>query len=165
MAKLTDKFFNRVIEGKLVADSGDELPKELPAVSGSDNGKALIVSGGKWQTGTISGGTKLYRHIITDTLNDYVFEIITTRQTRYIDNADSIDELTDLLLADNGLINMFNKTNNAKSPLFLFQTRLGDYYPTQLSFDTGGSADTTIARYTYFDDFEVQDATETVTEL
>lgn len=62
MAKLTDKFFNRVIEGKLVAESGDELPKELPAVSGSDNGKALIVSGGKWQAGAVSSGTKLYKH-------------------------------------------------------------------------------------------------------
>lgn len=66
MAKLTDKFFNRVIEGKLVADSGDELPKELPAVSASDNGKALVVSGGKWQAGTISGGTKMYLHVFMD---------------------------------------------------------------------------------------------------
>lgn len=64
MAKLTDKLFNRIIEGKFVADSGDELPKELPAVSGSDNGKALVVSGGKWVAGTISGGTKLYKHTL-----------------------------------------------------------------------------------------------------
>lgn len=70
MAKLTDKLFNRVIEGKLVADSGDELPKELPAVSAVDNGKALVVSGGKWQKGTISGGTQLYKHIISTATND-----------------------------------------------------------------------------------------------
>lgn len=53
MAKLTDKLFNRVIEGKFVADSGDELPKELPAVSAVDNGKALVVSGGKWEKGNV----------------------------------------------------------------------------------------------------------------
>ena len=65
MAKLQDKMFNRVIEGKFVADSSDELPAELPEVSAIDNGKALVVSGGKWVAGTISGGTKLYKHTIS----------------------------------------------------------------------------------------------------
>ena len=62
MAKLTDKLLNRVIEGKFVAQSGDELPKELPAVSAVDNGKALVVSGGQWVAGAVSAGTKLYVH-------------------------------------------------------------------------------------------------------
>ena len=64
MAKLTDKLYNRVIEGKLVAESGDELPKELPSVSAIDNGKVLLVSGGKWQAGSVSGGTQLYKHTL-----------------------------------------------------------------------------------------------------
>lgn len=79
MAKILDKFFNRKIEGKLVAESGDELPKELPSVSSVDNGKVLLVSGGKWQAGSVSGGTQLYKHLIhaeTEDDDDIYFEII-----------------------------------------------------------------------------------------
>ena len=104
MAKLTDKFFNRVIEGKLVAESGDELPKELPPieegdagkvlmvnededgyelnnllpeVSAEDNGSILKVVDGVWAKGSESGGTQLHEHkfkTINDTNDNFVID-------------------------------------------------------------------------------------------
>ena len=59
MAKLTDKFFNRVIEGPLEMESGEqaqvqtEINKVLPQPQVSDEGKALVVNNqGKYALGS-----------------------------------------------------------------------------------------------------------------
>jgi len=80
MAKLEDKLFNRVIEGKL--DAKEEIDSEaVKAVEGAESGTVASVLGldsnGKLVKGAVSGGTQLYKHIFTiDDSDDNTIKVI-----------------------------------------------------------------------------------------
>ena len=150
MAKLTDKFFNRIIEGKLVADSGDELPKELPAVSGSDNGKALIVSGGKWQAGNISSGTKLYKHKITMDGAEIFF--INANSTQYDYNSLK----SEIVHLYNFISPYYNSVNYGSGPITAVGATSTTLYVTYMDSEEGLQSEELLAS---------NYGTDTVTEL
>ena len=76
MAKLQDKLYNRVIDGKLTVESGDEFGSDISVnisqleAESTDEGKALVVQDdGSVSPEPMSGGTKLYKHTISGTIN------------------------------------------------------------------------------------------------
>ena len=88
MAKFKDKFYNRIIEGKLSLDKEDEVQEKL--VSGTNiktiGGQSILGSGNL----DISGGTKLYKHTLRvsievepDVYDNYDFDIVSIRSTAY----------------------------------------------------------------------------------
>ena len=163
MAKLTDKFFNRVIEGKFVAESGDELPKELPEVSVSDNGKVLKVSAGKWAVGDDFKGTKLYRHLISASMTSSgqgdidtgFFYFISTNPNQY----EGIPQTTDGdIILVYGIINI----NDTGTPHYQILSITDD--PVAFGINIG----TITATYPVISEIGIDDfdsITDTVTEL
>ena len=157
MAKLTDKFFNRVIEGKFVAEAGDELPKELPAVSGSDNGKALIVSGGKWQAGTISGGTKLYKHDIEiQTSDDFIYISCLSTSNESFANVGAYDTFDEIL-------SILSYTNAGDDFIYIQSLTITINENLSSSISAVGHDFTNNDEYSY--ETNIVEITDTVTEL
>ena len=112
MAKLQDKFFNRVIEGEL------EAKEEIQAsVVQAPNGAVDKVLGinplGKLVKGTISGGTKLYKHYLTIYQQDLDEEEVSI--SLYVISTSSVsinqggcEELYDLLVSSVSINNLYN---------------------------------------------------------
>ena len=65
MAKLKDKLYNRIIEGKLELENGDDIKVKTSELedSATNAGKVLAIDeNGKVIATEVSGGTKIYKH-------------------------------------------------------------------------------------------------------
>lgn len=111
----------------------------------------------------ISSGTKLYKHILFDSDNDYKFEIISTSSSSLLENVEDINDLINRLNQEDVLY-MLDLSSNEKTNLSISSLNvIGSRYLVKMS--TFVDNDTYYITFVKYDDIIFESLTDTVTEL